>query len=72
MLSPQPGERGYYKACARLLAEVTGLSVRTVEGWGTDFSNRPESVIVTLKKEDILLQIRELVNSEDLSDLLGK
>lgn len=72
MRSPCPGERGYYKACVALLAKVTGLSGRTIEGWGTDFSNRPESVTVTLRKENTLLEIRELINSEDLSDFLGK
>lgn len=66
----EPGERGYYKSCVKLLSKVTGLSERTIEGWGPDFSGRPDSVVVTLRKEDILKQIRELVKTDDLSDLL--
>ncbi|MFB2920344.1 MULTISPECIES: hypothetical protein [Aerosakkonema] len=66
----KPGERGYYKACVKVLSKVTGLSERTIEGWGPDFSGRPDSVAVTLRKEDILNQIRQLVKPDDLSDLL--
>ncbi|BDA76315.1 hypothetical protein CAL7716_104810 (plasmid) [Calothrix sp. PCC 7716] len=70
--SPLPGERGYYKVCVKLLAKATGLSERTVEGWGSDFSNRPDYVLTTLKKEDIILQIRELVKRSDLSDFIDE
>lgn len=68
--APTPGERGYYKVCVKLLAKATGLSVRTVEGWGPDFSSRPEYVLTTLKKEDTILQIRELVKKSELSDFI--
>jgi len=62
----QPGEWGYYKACVQEIAVATGLSPRTVESWGPDFSGRPDSVLVTLKKEDTIRQIRELVKPDDL------
>jgi hypothetical protein len=68
--SPKPGEWGYYKACVTELAKTTGLSPRTIESWGPEFKGRPESVLVTLRKEDIIRQIRKLVEPEDLSDLL--
>ena len=55
-----PNERGYYTTCVAALAEATGLSKRTVEGWGKDFTGRPDYVLNTLKKEDLLNQIREL------------
>jgi hypothetical protein len=70
--SPQPGERGYYKVCVRFLAKATGLSERTVEGWGAEFSNHPDYVLITLKKEDTILQIRELVKQNDLSDFIDE
>lgn len=57
----QPGDWGYFKACVQELAEVTGLSVRTIEKWGSDFSKRPDSVLVTLTKEDKLRQIKNLL-----------
>ena len=65
-----PGERGYYKACVKAIAEATGLSERTIEGWGSDFKGRPDSVLVTLKKEDTINQIRVLVKVDDLPDYL--
>jgi hypothetical protein len=58
--------------CVKLLAKATGLSERTVEGWGSDFSNRPDYVLTTLKKEDTILQIRELVKRSDLSDFIDE
>lgn len=63
-----PEERGYYKQCVSALAKVTGLSRRTIEGWGSDFSGRPEYVLRHLRREDILNQIRVLV--KQLDDLL--
>lgn len=68
--APARRERGYYKTCVKLLAQATGLSARTVEGWGPDFSNRPDYVLTTLKKEDTILQIRELVKKSDLSEFI--
>ena len=68
--SAAPGERGYYKACVKALAQATGLSERTIQGWGSDFNGRPDSVLVTLRKEDILNQIRDLVKPDNLSDYL--
>lgn len=53
-------ERGYYTNCVAALAEATGLSKRTVEGWGKDFAGRPDYVLNILKKEDLLNQIRQL------------
>lgn len=50
----KPQDWGYYKACVRELASVTGLSPRTIESWGPDFGKRPDSVLVTLHKEDII------------------
>jgi len=58
-------ERGYYKACVKALAQATGLSERTVQGWGKNFGNRPDYVLNILRKEDILNQIRKLVLPPD-------
>jgi hypothetical protein len=60
-----PDERGYYKACVKALAQATGLSARTVEGWGKDFAKRPDYVLNILRKEDIINQIRQLVLPPD-------
>ncbi|AFZ11507.1 hypothetical protein Cri9333_0557 [Crinalium epipsammum PCC 9333] len=65
-----PDERGYYKACVKAIAEATGLSERTIEGWGPDFKGRPDSVLVTLSKEDTINQIRVLVKVDNLPDYL--
>ena len=50
---------------ATQLAQATGLSERTVEGWGKDFAKRPEYVLNILRKEDIINQIRQLVLPPD-------
>ena len=60
-----PEERGYYKVCVKALAAATGLSERTVQGWGKNFEKRPDYVLNILRKEDILNQIRKLVLPPD-------
>ncbi|BAU16130.1 unknown protein (plasmid) [Leptolyngbya sp. NIES-3755] len=55
-----PEERGFYTASVSALAEATGLSKRTIEGWGRDFAGRPDYVLNILAKENLLNQIREL------------
>lgn len=59
-------ERGYYTACVKALAQATGLSERTVQGWGKDFAKRPDYVLHILRKEDIINQIRKLVLPPDV------
>lgn len=57
----EPGEWGYFKACVEELAFVTNLSSRTIEKWGPDFEKRPNSVLITLEKEDTLREIKKLL-----------
>lgn len=57
----QPGDWGYFTACVEELANATGLSSRTVEKWGADFERRPDSVLITLRKEDTLKEIQKLL-----------
>ncbi|WP_206756695.1 hypothetical protein [Planktothrix sp. FACHB-1365] len=59
--TPNPGARGYYTACVRDLAKATGLSERTIEGWGPEFRDRPDYILVVLEKENTIRQIRQLV-----------
>lgn len=65
----KPGEWGYYKACVQEIARTTGLSPRTVESWGPDFEKRPDSVLVTLGKENKLREIGQKL--KDIENLLG-
>lgn len=57
----KPGDWGYFKTCVEELAKVTSLSWRTVEKWGPDFRGRPETVLVTLDKEDKLREIQKVL-----------
>lgn len=58
-------ERGYYKACVTELAKATGLSRRTIEGWGPNFEKCPESAKVTLRYKDMLNQIKAVMSTAD-------
>lgn len=64
----RPGERGWRAECCRELAKATGLSIRTIEGWGSDFSGRPEIIVTLLRKEDLLRQIARLSGSDNLEE----
>ena len=63
--SIDPNDRGYYSACVRELAKATGLSERTVNGWGADFAKRPKYIIILLRKEDLIRQMRLLLDKFD-------
>lgn len=60
-----PEERGFYTRCVRELARVTGLTERAIHGWGPEFRGRPEYILKLLRKEDLLRQIRDLVQGMD-------
>ncbi|MGB3693588.1 MAG: hypothetical protein WBG70_11520 [Spirulinaceae cyanobacterium] len=64
----RPGEWGYFKACVEELARVTKLAPSTISKWGPDFSKRPDSVLVTLKKEDTLREVN--VRLHEIQELL--
>lgn len=64
----KPGEWGYFKACVEELATVTHLASSTISKWGPDFSKRPDSVLVTLKKEDTLREVD--VRLHEIQELL--
>lgn len=55
------GEYGSRKAYITLLSQVTGLSERSIERWGSDFSQRPDYVLAILRREDMLNDIRETI-----------
>ena len=57
-VNSDPEKRGYYRDCVRALSKVTTLSERSIERWGPDFSKRPRSVLATLRKEDMLNEVR--------------
>lgn len=61
-----PEARGFYTACCRELAKATGLSIRSVQNWGSDFSRRPRYVLSILGKEHVIRQIKRLVSADDL------
>lgn len=61
-----PEARGFYTACCRELAEATGLSIRSIQNWGSDFSRRPKYVLSILHKEDVIRKIKRLVSAENL------
>lgn len=63
--SVAPEDRGYYSACVRELARVTEYSERTIQGWGPDFAKRPKIVVILLRKEDLIRQMREKLNEFD-------
>ncbi|MEB3828861.1 hypothetical protein [Phormidium sp. CCY1219] len=58
IVDPAPGEWGYRQACTKLLAEATGLSERSIENWGKDFSNRPDYILLILQKDNALREIQ--------------
>ena len=62
-------ERGYYKACVTELARATGLSRRTIEGWGPNFGRCPKLARVTLRYKDMLNQIRGILSNSDENNL---
>lgn len=60
-----PDEWGYYSTCVRELSKATGISERTVQGWGPTFSKRPKYVLTILRKEDLIRQMRLLLDKFD-------
>ena len=56
------GERGWYTASCRALAEATGFSVRSVQGWGKKFEDYPPLVAHILRKEDLLNEVRKALD----------
>lgn len=59
-----PTERGYKTLCMNALSRVTGVSVRSIERWGIDLDDCPETVERALRKQDILNQIKQLIDSD--------
>ncbi|KYC40724.1 hypothetical protein WA1_24095 [Scytonema hofmannii PCC 7110] len=57
---PQPG-KNYRKVCINALAEVTGISPKTIKDWGTNFHRRPKYVTRMLRQADLINQFKQLV-----------
>jgi hypothetical protein len=60
----EPSKRGYISACVRELSEVLGYAEISIRKWGKDFENHPDTVKVTLTKQDQLNSINEILRSE--------
>lgn len=56
----EPG-RNYRKACINAIAQVTGMSPKTVKDWGRDFRYRPKYVTRILRQADLINQFKQLV-----------
>ncbi len=57
-------ERGYRAKCVKLLAQVIGLEVNTVERWGSNFERMPDQYRSTLSYADTLRQIIQAASGQ--------
>jgi hypothetical protein len=55
--------RNYRKVCINAIADVTGLSPKTVKDWGPNFHRRPRYVTRLLRQADLLNQFKQLVST---------
>jgi len=61
----RPG-KGYRKVCINALAEVTGLSPRTIKDWGPNFTRCPRYVLRLLRQADLINQFKLLILSNQI------
>lgn len=60
---------GLNKAHFDALMGVLGVAKSSVSRWGDGFTGCPDTVKITLAKEDIINQIREITEDTDLSEV---
>ena len=63
-VSGDPEERGYRTRCMQVISRVTSASMRSMERWGDTLDDCPETVERALRKQDILNQIKQLIDSD--------
>ena len=57
-------ERGFRAKCVKLLAQIIGLEVNTVERWGSNFDKMPDQYRSTLSYADTLRQIIQAASGQ--------